>query len=149
MPVSFTQDSLTNVGVGVSQLLPVIVLCLYSQPGQVVLLEQPELHLHPALQQKLADFLLAMSKSGRQIIVETHSEYLITRLRMRTVQDPSITNLFKIIFAENDGQTGTKYNPVEVDENGSLETWPEGFFDEATSDIETMVRILVDKQKNK
>src|SRR5207249_962756 len=55
---------LTSVGVGVSQLLPVIVACLLTRPGSLILLEQPELHLHPGLQQKLGDFLLACARSG-------------------------------------------------------------------------------------
>jgi predicted ATPase len=146
--VKFGDESLTNVGVGVSQLLPIIVLCLNSTPNQVILLEQPELHLHPALQQKLADFFIEISKTGRQIILETHSEYLITRLRLRTVQNPEISDLFKIVFAENNGETGTQYNSVEVDENGSLETWPDGFFDEASSDMEQLVQHLINKKKS-
>lgn len=146
--VKFGDESLTNVGVGVSQLLPIIVLCLNSTPNQVILLEQPELHLHPALQQKLADFFIEITKTGRQIIVETHSEYLITRLRLRTVQNPEISDLFKIVFAENNGVTGTQYKPVDVDENGSLETWPEGFFDEASSDMEQLVQHLINKKKS-
>lgn len=146
--VKFGDESLTNVGVGVSQLLPIIVLCLISKPGQLILLEQPELHLHPALQQKLADFFLTVSKSGRQMIIETHSEYLITRLRLRTVQDPDTSKQYQIVFAENDEVDGTTYRPVEVDENGSLETWPEGFFDEASSDMEQLVQHLINKKKN-
>ena len=146
--VRFGDESLTNVGVGVSQILPIIVLCLVSKPGELILLEQPELHLHPALQQKLADFFLEVTRSGRQIIVETHSEYLVTRLRLRTVQDPETSKQYQIVFAENDEEYGTTYRPVEVDENGSLETWPEGFFDEASSDMEQLVQHLINKKKN-
>jgi hypothetical protein len=146
--VRFGDESLTNVGVGVSQILPIIVLCLVSKPGELILLEQPELHLHPALQQKLADFFLEVTRSGRQIIVETHSEYLITRLRLRTVQDPETSKQYQIVFAENDAVHGTTYRPVDVDENGSLETWPEGFFDEASSDMELLVQHLIKKKKS-
>ena len=79
---------LTSVGVGVNQILPAIVLCLLSEPGDLVILEQPELHLHPALQQQLGDFLLACARSGRQLLVETHSEHLVNRVRRR-VADPA------------------------------------------------------------
>lgn len=146
--VRFGDESLTNVGVGVSQILPIIVLCLFSRPEQLILLEQPELHLHPALQQKLADFFLEVTRSGRQMIIETHSEYLITRLRLRTVQDPETSEQYQIVFAENDEANGTTYRPVDVDENGSLETWPEGFFDEASSDMELLVKHLISKRKS-
>ena len=70
---------LTAVGVGVSQILPVILLCLLAAPGTLVVLEQPELHLHPRLEQKLADFLLACARSGRQLVIETHSGHLVNR----------------------------------------------------------------------
>ncbi|WP_162528596.1 AAA family ATPase [Mycolicibacterium sp. CBMA 361] len=80
---------LTSVGTGVSQVLPVLVMCLQAPPGSLLLIEQPELHLNPAVQQKLADFLLAIAASGRQLLVETHSDYLITRLRLRTAKDPT------------------------------------------------------------
>ena len=144
--VSFGNQSLPHVGVGVSQLLPVLVICLTAKTGDIVLLEQPELHLHPALQQKLADFLLAMAGSGRQIIVETHSEYLITRLRLRTVEDRDTAELFNIVFASNDPEKGTTYTSTQVDENGSLDYWPDGFFDEATSDLEKMMDIVLNRE---
>ncbi len=74
---------LTNVGVGVSQVLPIVVMSLISDPGSTLLFEQPELHLHPKVQSFLADFFLAVTRTGRQCLVETHSEYLINRLRLR------------------------------------------------------------------
>src|SRR5580698_5246676 len=77
---------LTNVGVGVSQVLPIVVMCLLAPVDSTMILEQPELHLHPAVQARLADFFLSIAKAGKQCIVETHSEYLINRLRLRSVQ---------------------------------------------------------------
>ncbi len=65
-----------NVGIGTSQVLPVLILGLISPQGTVVIYEQPELHLHPYSQSRLADFFIAMSKLGKQIIIETHSEYI-------------------------------------------------------------------------
>ena len=101
---------LDAVGVDVSRLLPVLVLCLLSEPGSMILLEQPELHLRPALQQRLADFLIAAVRSGRQLIVETHSEYIVSRLRRRIAEDTSgedaLLSMSKIVLAERDSQTG-------------------------------------------
>ena len=79
---------LTNVGVGVSQVLPIVVMSLISDPGAPLLFEQPELHLHPKVQSLLGDFFLAVIKTGRQCIIETHSEYLINRLRLRAAEAP-------------------------------------------------------------
>lgn len=136
---------LDTVGVGVSQLLPVLVLCLLSEPGSMILLEQPELHLHPALQQRLADFLIAAARSGRQLIVETHSEYIVSRLRRRIAEDTSdedeLLSMSKIVFAERDPQTGvTTYREVELSPFGKIEDWPRGFFDQASEEEREIIR---------
>lgn len=133
---------LTSVGVGVSQLLPVLVLCLLAEPGSVILLEQPELHLHPALQQRLADFFIAMVRSGRQLIVETHSEYMVSRLRRRIVEDPEdeLLGLAKVVFAERDRETGlSSYRDVELSPYGAIEEWPAGFFDQAAEEERAII----------
>ena len=134
------QRTLANVGFGVSQILPVIALCLMAPPGSLVLLEQPELHLNPGMQQKLADFLLHMVKTGRQIIVETHSEYLITRLRRNAATSADDHKYFGIIFAEKDSESGTHYRPVSVNDFGDLSEWPKGFFDQVADDLRVLMR---------
>jgi predicted ATPase len=142
------ERNLTNVGVGVSQLLPVVVMCLRAQRGDVVLMEQPELHLHPAPQQQLADFLLAMSVSGRQLIVETHSEYLINRLRLRIAEDDGefVSNLVRIIYAERvNGKTN--FRPITPNTYGSFDDWPDNFFDQAPKETELILRAAMDKRK--
>ena len=143
---------LDAVGVGVSQLLPVLVLCLLSEPGSVILLEQPELHLHPALQQRLADFLIAIARSGRQLIVETHSEYMVSRLRRRIAEDPDdeLLSISKVIFAERDGQTGiTTYRDVELSPYGDIDEWPKGFFDQAAAEEREIIRGGLKKRAEK
>ena len=144
--------SLDAVGVGVSQLLPVLVLCLLSEPESVILLEQPELHLHPALQQRLADFLIAIARSGRQLIVETHSEYMVSRLRRRIAEDPDdeLLSISKVIFAERDGQTGiTTYRDVELSPYGDIDEWPKGFFDQAAAEEREIIRGGLKKRAEK
>ena len=138
--------TLANVGFGVSQILPVITLCLISDPGSLILLEQPELHLNPGMQQKLADFLLEMVKTGRQIIVETHSEYLITRLRRRAATNENDHKYFGIVFAERDPEEGTSYRSVNVNEQGDLSEWPKGFFDHVAEDLRILMRKAAERQ---
>lgn len=143
---------LPSVGVGVSQLLPVLVLCLLAEPGSVVLLEQPELHLHPALQQKLADFFIAVASSGRQLIVETHSEYCVSRLRRRVVEDPDdeLLKLVKIVSAERDGESGeTRYRDLDLTPYGEIEDWPKGFFDQAAEDEREIIRGALKKRRDR
>ena len=141
--------TLPSVGVGVSQLLPVLVLCLLANPGSLILLEQPELHLHPGLQQRLTDFLIAMVRSGRQMIVETHSEYMISRIRRRIASDNEdiLQSRVKVIFAERDRGTGfTTYRDIELSPYGDIEEWPKGFFDQAAEEEREIIRAGLEKQ---
>lgn len=140
---------LTSVGVGVSQVLPVILLCLLAQPGTLVVLEQPELHLHPKLQQDLADFLLACARSGRQIVLETHSEHLVNRLRYRIAQDETdeTHDLIGLVFAENDNGV-TRYREPEVNVYGGVgDDWPAGFLDLTAKQSQDLVRESLAKRK--
>ena len=140
---------LTAVGVGVSQVLPVLLLCLLAEPGTLVVLEQPELHLHPRLEQKLADFLLACVRSGRQIVVETHSEHLVNRLRYHIASDPTddTHDLIKLIFAESDNGI-TKYRTPEINRYGGVgDNWPAGFLDLSAREAQDLVRESLMKRK--
>ena len=141
---------LTSVGVGVSQVLPVLAVCLLAEPGDVVLLEQPELHLHPALQMRLADFLLACVDSGRQIIVETHSEHLVNRLRRRVAEDDSskISDLVRVVFAERDADGHTSFRPSDINPLGGLsEDWPDGFLDLGARDAQKLLQAGLAKHR--
>ena len=148
--LSYGDDVLPMVGTGVSQVLPVLVLCLTSNPGDLILLEQPELHLNPSIQQKLAEFFLAMSKTGRQLIIETHSEYLVTRLRLAGLKNDSDQELYKLLFVEKNNSEGTIYREVRSNSFGEIQEWPKGFFDQATNDIrELMIEISKRKIENR
>jgi predicted ATPase len=124
--------SLKNVGFGVSQVLPIIIQCIVADPGSTIIIEQPELHLHPKMQSRLADFFLAMSLLGKQIIIETHSEYIIDKLRLRIAQAPGDTLVDKvaIYFAEKkDGNS--EFRRIHINEYSVMSEWPEGFFEES------------------
>lgn len=130
--------NVTSVGTGVSQLLPVLVVCLWAQEGTLTLIEQPEIHVEPGAQQLLAEFLLTIAQSGRQLLVETHSEYLITRLRLATAKNPGVAEDFAIYFAEQeDGRS--QFRRVEVASTGGIEDWPAGFFDQASHDARELM----------
>ena len=141
---------LTSVGVGVSQVLPVLAVCLLAEPGDIVLLEQPELHLHPALQMRLADFLLACVGSGRQVIVETHSEHLVNRLRRRVAEaeNGDIGELVRIVFAERDDNGHTFFRPSDINPLGGLsEDWPDGFLDLGARDAQKLLQAGLAKHR--
>ena len=140
---------LTSVGVGVSQVLPVLLLCLLAEPGALVVVEQPELHLHPRLEQELADFFLACVRSGRQVVLETHSEHLVNRLRYRIAQDETTSthDLVGLVFAESDGGV-TSYREPEINEYGGIgDDWPAGFLDLSVRESQELVRAALAKRK--
>ena len=148
---------LRSLGVGVSQVIPVIGVCLLAEVGSLILLEEPELHLNPNIQQKLADFFLAMTDSGRQLIVETHSEYLITRLRLRAMQEPSNCDKFNFIFTEQEHENWnplsakspyTVYREVKPSKDGELPEWPAGFFDQVTTDVQALLDEMIKREES-
>ena len=122
---------LTQVGVGASQVLPILTAGLIANPGTTLVFEQPELHLHPRVQSRLADFFVALMLCGKQVIVETHSEYIINRLRYRSVvaEGNSVASQVGILFFENESGT-TNVRNVQMNEYGYIGEWPKGFFDE-------------------
>ncbi|HUJ30544.1 MAG TPA: DUF3696 domain-containing protein [Candidatus Acidoferrum sp.] len=122
---------LTHVGVGVSQVLPIVVLALLADRGSTLIFEQPELHLHPRVQSRLADFFLSMMLLGKQCIVETHSEHLINKLRQHVASSdqPEMANNIVMYFVEATSGKST-YRRVEITPSGTIKDWPKGFFDE-------------------
>ncbi|MVA27829.1 DUF3696 domain-containing protein [Agrobacterium vitis] len=132
---------LTNVGVGVSQVLPLVVTALLAKPGSLLIFEQPELHLHPRVQARLADFFLALALDGKQMLLETHSEYLIDRFRLRIALSDAdaVRPLLSILFTEKENGQSV-ITPVQVTEFGAIENWPKDFFDQSQKDIARLLK---------
>ena len=133
------EQDLTHVGVGVSQILPILVMCFLAGKGDSIILEQPELHLHPKVQSRLADFFVSMNALGKQCILETHSEYLINRLRylVAKTDDEKIAQETMIYFVEKENGH-SKYRDITINKYGVIPDWPKGFFDEG-EDLATMI----------
>jgi predicted ATPase len=141
----------SDVGVGISQMIPVIVGCLRSQQG-VLAIEQPELHVHPAIQVGLGDlFIQAVQSSesivgaGKTLLVETHSEHIMLRLlrRIRETTEnevpPGAIGLspddLSVIYVEG-GDGGVRFRPLRVDPEGEfIDRWPKGFFEERAEEL--------------
>jgi predicted ATPase len=147
---SANEVDLRSVGQGLSQMLPVLMQCLLAAPGSsLVIVEQPELHLHPKLESQLADFFLSCARSGRQIFVETHSEHLINRLRLRIAEDSTevTSDLIQVLFA--DQVIGvTTFEKADIDKYGGLvkEQWPPGFLELNLAAAESLVDAALDKR---
>jgi predicted ATPase len=136
-----SEQDLTHVGVGVSQVLPILVMCLIADRDNVLLFEQPELHLHPKVQTLLGDFFLSMALMDKQCIIETHSEYLINRLRFRAAAATAdeVTKKMTIYFVEKKNNR-SEFRPVVVNEFGAIPDWPDGFFDQSQDEAEQIIR---------
>jgi len=140
---------LTHAGVGLSQVLPILVSALLASEDTTLVFEQPELHLHPRVQSRLADFFLSMALLGKQCVIETHSEYLINRLRFRiasSTKEAPLSPMVKIYFVEN-RENGSTFREVAVNDYGAIPDWPEGFFDESQDQAEQILRAAADKSR--
>lgn len=134
-----------DVGIGISQVLPVVVAAL-EPSASLVAIEQPELHIHPAVQVGLGDLLIKGSKEhGISFLVETHSEHLILRLlrRIRETSEGELPAGFPAVSADilsvlyvGRGEKGVTITPLSVDETGEFaERWPKGFFEERAAEL--------------
>ncbi|HHT1888705.1 TPA: DUF3696 domain-containing protein [Klebsiella pneumoniae] len=133
-------QDLTHVGVGVSQVLRIVIMFLLSDEDDILIFEQPELHLHPQVQSRLCDLFIAIARAERQCIIETHSEYLINRLRLRIAQesDETIKNDVSMFFINKEYGV-SDFKMVEVNKYGSVIDWPVDFFDQTDREIERIL----------
>jgi len=128
--------SIADVGFGVSQTLPVVVALLAAQPGQLLYIEQPEIHLHPRAQVAMARLLVDAAKRGVRVVAETHSSLLllgVQALVAEGVVDPKLVGLNWFLRDKKDGIT--RIQTAELDEAGRFGDWPEDF-DEVTLETE-------------
>lgn len=138
---------ITEVGFGVSQILPVLTLCYYAPWGSTIVLEQPEIHLHPAVQAGLADvFIDAIKLRGVQIIVESHSEHLLRRLQRRVAEE-SVSRengglpaeMAKLYFCKRENGTSELVS-LGLNALGDITNWPAGFFGDIAGDVAAKTR---------
>ena len=134
-----TRVTLADVGFGVSQVLPVLALLAYVPEGSTVLLEQPELHLHPAVQSGLADVILEAATARKvQVIVESHSEHLLRRLQRRLAEQGVTPDDVGLFFCENH-RGRSHLQPLKVNDLGEIRDWPDGFFGDALGESVAIV----------
>lgn len=140
-------SNLKDVGVGVSQVIPVIVAALFAQPGHIVIVEEPESHLHPLAQSKLAELLAQVSKERNvQFIIETHSEHLFRRMQTLIAKQQITLKDAAMYFVERDGKAA-RMRPLELDDFGRVKNWPEGFFGDALGETREQARLMFTRQQ--
>ena len=121
--------SIADVGIGVSQVLPVLVAVIVAEPGQLVYLEQPELHLHPRAQVALARVLTDAAKRGVRVVVETHSSLLLLGIQTLVAEGKLSPELVKLHWFTRNKDGITEINSVDLDEAGTYGDWPVDFDD--------------------
>ena len=141
-----TQDNevsvlLPDVGFGVSQVLPVIVECFYAPPNSTVVIEQPELHLHPRVQSELADLFIEAIQArednndrNMQFIIESHSEHFLRRLQRRIAEGVILPDQIALYYCEP-GEDGSVLHELPVDLFGEIQEWPTDFFGDELADL--------------
>lgn len=129
---------LGQVGFGLSQALPIVVAAIGSRPGDLLLIETPEAHLHPGAQHRLGTLFAILAAAGRQVIVETHSEHIVNALRLAVKNGMPKEQTSILFFRDDDGRAIV--DPIPVDEYGrSLKSMP-GFFDQAMLELSELLR---------
>ena len=144
--------NLTDVGFGLSQVLPVIVECFYVPVESTIVFEQPEIHMHPSVQAGLADLFIEAIHAREdgedravQLIVESHSEHLLRRLQRRIAERVLSPDEVVVYFCEP-GPLGSTIREVEVDMYGSIRNWPDSFFGDEMEDVLAMTDAAMKRQ---
>lgn len=132
---------ITDVGFGVSQVLPALVQAFYCPPHSTVWMEQPEIHLHPQVQAELADVFISATQAREngktrdvQLIIESHSEHFLNRLQRRVAEGKIAPEDVAVYFCRRAG-TATDLEPLKINMFGEIENWPENFFGDEMADI--------------
>ena len=146
---------LPDVGFGISQVLPVLVQCFYAPPGSIIIMEQPEIHLHPSAQSALADVMIDVINSREngaarniQLIIETHSEHFLRRLQRRIAEDVVPQEKVSAYFANID-KIPASLDPLQIDIFGNIQNWPENFFGDEIGDITEQAKAAMKKRMQK
>jgi len=148
--IKINEDSpevlITDVGFGISQILPVLVQCFYVSPKSTIIFEQPEIHLHPSVQSHLGDLFIETIKSREnskdrdiQVIVESHSEHLIRRIQRRIAEEVIKPEDVAIYFIrQHKGQA--RIEELQIDLFGNITNWPDDFFGNDIDDLAAMTK---------
>jgi predicted ATPase len=144
--------NLTDVGFGVSQVLPVLVECFYATHGSTIIMEQPEIHLHPSVQASLADLFIEAVHAweggrarGIQLLIESHSEHFLRRLQ-RGIAEEAIDRDSVAIYVCRSTPSGSRIDPLDVDLYGNITNWPDNFFGDEVEDLRAMTEAAARRQ---
>ena len=143
---------LPDVGFGVSQVVPVLVQCFYAPANSIIIMEQPEIHLHPSAQSALADVMIDVINSKEngadrniQLIIESHSEHFLRRLQRRIAEGAVSEEKISAYFA-NVSRMPASLESLQIDIFGNIQNWPENFFGDEMGDITEQAKAAMKKR---
>jgi predicted ATPase len=132
----------TNLGFGISYVLPIIATGLIAKKGTYLIVENPEAHLHPSAQSKMGRFLAMVADAGVNVIVETHSDHIVNGIQIavaeKEIENTSVTINF---YSSKNGNTQPDITPINISEKGELSDWPKGFFDQTQIDYSHLFKL--------
>jgi predicted ATPase len=132
----------TNVGFGLTYVLPVVIACLTAKPGSMILIENPEAHIHPQGQSIMANLTCAAAAMGAQLVVETHSDHILNGVRLAVKREVlSGKDVALHYFRREDNGIGI-VSP-EIGNDGMLSEWPPGFFDEWDRSLDQLLDLCL------
>jgi predicted ATPase len=127
----------TNVGFGYSCAFPILVSGLTATAGDILVVENPEAHLHPSAQSVISKFLAFVSMEGVQVFVESHSEHILNALRVLVKQEMISNEDINVMFFDTDNPD--YYQSIAIEKKGKVKDWPDGFFDQAEKDLNILL----------
>lgn len=127
----------TNVGFGYSYALPILIAGLTARKGTILIVENPEAHLHPSAQSMITRFLGLVANYGVQVFIETHSEHILNALRVMVVQEDMKAQDIHVLYF--DSQLENYFESIAIEENGKLDHWPANFFDQTEKDLNVLL----------
>lgn len=128
-----------HTGFGVTQVLPIVTAALSARQDDLLMIENPEVHLHPAGQSAMGEFLVEVSVAGVQVILETHSDHVLNGIR-RAVKNNALCSddvamhFFRVV-REREENSKSQVESLKIDKNGNIDNWPDGFFDQFDKDM--------------
>lgn len=132
----------TNIGFGISYVLPILVTGLIAVDKSIMIVENPEAHLHPSAQSKIGRFLAMVANSGVRVIVETHSDHVLNGIQISAAKNEIVADKITInFFSQEDGEEQPHIESLTVNPKGELSKWPKGFFDQTQIDFAELFKL--------
>ena len=142
------EANLSDMGIGTSQVLPIIIEGFLINPNSVLIIEQPEIHLHPKAQSVLGDLLIEIAKENKILIIETHSEHLIRRIQRKVAED-EISNEDVVFYYVTMSNDGSQLQKLDLNEDGYIKEIPDGFFEEDYKEVFNHLMSIARKKEQK